>query len=138
MRRGCRQHRSLAAADVYGGRHLLYEAVIAVYFTRLLLSIRSEDGSVAGLLRRRRILCRLSLTRAYRRCGGDRVAVGAGIYHRVALIARRRTVCWTTAISSALQNGGGAFRGFLRGLMIRMQAWGRRWAACDHGREPET
>ncbi|SUH37032.1 regulator of intracellular pH; Na+/H+ antiporter [Salmonella enterica subsp. enterica] len=40
----------------YGGRHLLYEAVIAVYFYPSVTQYPLEDGSVAGLLRRRRIL----------------------------------------------------------------------------------
>ncbi len=56
--RGCASW-SLAAADVYGGGHLLYKAVIAVYFCRVCAPvIRSRDGSVAGLLRHTLHSCR--------------------------------------------------------------------------------
>ncbi len=47
--RGCRQHGVFTAADVYGGGHLLYEAVIAVYFYPSVTQYPLEDGSVAGL-----------------------------------------------------------------------------------------
>lgn len=74
------------------------EAVIVFILPVCMLSL--EDGSVAGLLRRRRILV------GFQRqpCLPSRCEVVIskwfyGIYHRVASSAAKERICWTAAVS---------------------------------------
>ncbi len=111
--------RSLVAADVYGGRHLLYEAVIAVYFYPSVTQYPLEDGSVAGLCVAAAFLSAFldALTVV---AVVISVAVGFyGIYHRVASSrGEENDMLDDSHIDPHYKTVLEQFRGFLRSLMM--------------------